>query len=131
MRARQSLYATSATVAKTFDLHVSEMALLATLGKYGPMSMGQLAELSFSSAPNATYTVRGLEKRGLAKRERSRESNRNVNVSLTTDGKKLYKKTYAQTVGAVNAQLAEKLNKQERKTLGKLLVLLNDDSPDA
>ena len=88
-------------------------------------------ELSFSSAPNATYTVRGLEKRGLAKRERSQESNRNVNVSLTPEGKKLYKKTYAQTVGAVNAQIADKLSKDERTTLGKLLVLLNEDGSDA
>ena len=45
MRVRQMLHAASTAVAKKFDMSVSEMALLDTLGKYGPLTMGRLAEL--------------------------------------------------------------------------------------
>ena len=126
MRVRQKLHAASAAVAKDFDMSVSEMALLDTLGKYGPQTMGRLAELSFSSAANATYTVQGLEKRGFAKRERSRESNRNVNVSLTSAGRKIFRNTYVRTVQSVNSILAENLDSEQRTTLLELLDNLLD-----
>ena len=87
----------------------------------GGSTMGRLAELSISSAANATYTVRGLEKRGLAKRERSKESNRNVNVSLTPDGRKIFRNTYIATVQSVNSLLAENLDAEQRTTLLQLL----------
>ena len=128
MRVRQKLHAASTAVAKDFDMSVSEMALLDTLGKYGPLTMGRLAELSFSSAPNATYTVQGLEKRGLAKRERSRESNRQVNVSLTPDGRKIFKNTFVRTVQSVNSILAANLDNEQRDLLLQLLnKLLGED----
>ena len=121
MRVRQRLQAASTAIAKKYDMSVSEMALLDTLGKYGPLTMGRLAELSFSSAANATYTVRGLEKRGLANRERSKESNRSVNVSLTPDGRKIFRNTYIGTVQSVNSLLAENLDAKQRTTLLELL----------
>lgn len=131
MRIRQRLQAASTAVAKQFDMSVSEMALLDTLGKYGPLTMGRLAELSFSSAANATYTVRGLEERGMVRRERSAQSNRNVDVSLTSQGTKIFRQTYAQTVNSVNKLIAAHLNTEERKRLLALLIaLLDGDSDD-
>jgi DNA-binding MarR family transcriptional regulator len=124
MRIRQKLYATSTAVAKQFDLHSSEMALLDTLGKYGPLTMGQLAELSFSSAANATYSIQGLEKLDLVTRKRSTDSHRTVNVELTAKGKKMFKKTYVQTVSAVNSILEQSLNKDQRKTFQELLATI-------
>jgi len=121
MRLRQRLYAKSGAVAKQFDLHVSEMALLDTLGKYGPLTMGELAERSFSSAANASYTIQGLEQRGLVQRERSRESQRVVEVKLTARGKKLFQKTYVRTVRSVNALLEQNLNQAQRAMLLDLL----------
>jgi DNA-binding MarR family transcriptional regulator len=121
MRVRQRLYATSTEVAKQFGLHSSEMALLDTLGKYGPLTMGQLAERSFSSAANATYTIQGLEQHGLVKRSRSKDSHRVVNVKLTAAGEKMFRKTYVQTVQNVNAMIGEQLGKNDRNTLLDLL----------
>gem|GEM_PF-2696627 len=121
MRVRQRLNSAATMVAKQFDLHTSEMALLDTLGKYGPLTMGDLAERSFSSAANATYTIRGLEKRNLVKRERSTDSHRVVNVQLTRQGKQLFRKTYVQTVREVNEIIGVNLNKTERNSLLALL----------
>lgn len=121
MRLRQTLSATAAQVAQSYGLNTSEMSLVDTLGKYGSLPMGELAALSFSSPANATYTVRSLEKQELIVRERSMDSQRVVDVRLTTKGEKLFKKTYPQTTEAVNEQINNRLTKQERKSLDQLL----------
>ena len=121
MRIRQQLYATATDVAKSLGLTSSEMALVDTLGKYGPLTMGQLAELSFISPPNTSYTARSLEDRDLIQRERSAESNRVVNVRLTPNGEKIFKQSYPRVVGAVNEYLQSRINSKDRQSLVKLL----------
>ena len=128
MRVRQRLYATSTAVAKQFGLHSSEMALLDTLGKYGPLTMGQLADRSFSSAANATYTIQGLERQGLVKRSRSKDSHRVVNVKLTATGENIFRKTYVETVQKVNDMIGEGLSENDRKTLLNLLNKMTSES---
>ena len=53
MRLRQKMNATASEVARSYELHTSEMSLIDTLGKYGPLTMGELAAFSFSSPANA------------------------------------------------------------------------------
>lgn len=126
MRLRQKMHATASEVARTHELHTSEMSLIDTLGKYGPLTMGKLAALSFSSPANATYTVQSLEQRELLYRERSSNSQRVVDVRLTPEGTKVFKKTYPRTTEAVNDLINDRLTKQERKTLDKLLEKLGN-----
>ena len=126
MRLRQKMHTTASEVARTHELHTSEMSLIDTLGKYGPLTMGKLAALSFSSPANATYTVQSLEQRELLYRERSSNSQRVVDVRLTPEGTKVFKKTYPRTTEAVNDLINDRLTKQERKTLDKLLEKLAD-----
>jgi len=102
------------------------MSLIDTLGKYGPLTMGKLAALSFSSPANASYTVQSLEQRELLYRERSSNSQRVVDVRLTPEGTKVFKKTYPRTTEAVNDLINDRLTKQERKTLDKLLEKLGN-----
>ena len=121
MRIRQQLYATATEVAKSLGLTSSEMALVDTLGKYGPLTMGQLAERSFISPANTSYTARSLENRNLITRERSVESNRVVNVRLTPAGVKIFKQSYPRVVREVNELVASKITSKERRNLVNLL----------
>jgi DNA-binding MarR family transcriptional regulator len=121
----QKLHGTASEVANAHDLHTSEMFLIDTLGKYGSLPMRELAALSFSSPANATYTVRSLKKSFL-RRQRSDDSQRVVNVSLSSKGEKMFKLTYPQTTEAVNNLISSGLTKQERKTLDKLIQKLLD-----
>ncbi|MBT7950046.1 MAG: MarR family transcriptional regulator [Gammaproteobacteria bacterium] len=126
MRLRQQLASTASEIARSYDLHTSEMSLLDTLGKYGSLPMGELAALSFSSPANATYTVRSLERRQLLLRKRSEDSQRVVDVHLTSKGEDIFKKTYPQTTEAVNELIKSRLTKKERKEFDRLLEKLID-----
>jgi DNA-binding MarR family transcriptional regulator len=126
MRLRQKLASTASEVARSHDLHTSEMSLMDTLGKYGSLPMGELAALSFSSPANATYTVRSLEQRELLLRKRSLESQRVVDVHLTSKGERIFKKTYPQTTEAINDLIQSRFTNQERKEFDKLLKKLTD-----
>lgn len=126
MRVRHHLYALASEVAGKLGLRASEMATIDTLGKYGPLTMSELAKACFFSQPNATYTVSALEKSDLLKRERSADSHRIVNVHLSSAGEKVFKKSYPTTLKQVNAFFDARLTKAEQATLARLLDKLAD-----
>lgn len=124
MRTRHRLYSMASRVAGTLDLRGSEMAMIDTLGKHGPLAMNELADACFFSPPNATYTVVSLEKKGLVRRERSSQSHRVVIVSLTRSGERLFKKSYPSMLQEVDQFLESRLTRQEADTLDRLLQKL-------
>lgn len=126
MHLKHKLNNVASEVANDLDLRVSEMAIIDTLGKYGPLTMSKLAATCFFSPPNATYTVRSLEKRKLLTRKRSVDSHRVVNVKLTPAGVKVFKNSYPTTIHVVNEFLAGSLTKKERDTLARLLNKLTN-----
>lgn len=126
MRIRHRFYTLASQVAGEFELRGSEMAMIDTLGKHGPLSMNELADACFFSPPNATYTVSALEKKKLVKRERSRESHRVVNVYLTRAGEKMFKKSYPTMLNEVNDFIDSRLTKSEVATLSRILQKLAD-----
>ena len=121
MHLKHELNALANNIAATLDLRGSEMAIIDTLGKYGSLTMSELAANCFFSPPNATYTVRALEKRKLLTKLRSEKSERVVIVELTSAGRKIFKTSYPNTIHEVDSFLSKKLNNRERKTLSKLL----------
>ena len=126
MRIRHTFHLMAARVAETFDLQSTEMSALDTLGKFGPLTMGQLAKQSFISPTNTTRTVKNLVERKLVRRERSPTSDREVIVSLTAAGRKVFRKSYPQMVHEVNDLLSYKLTGKERKALAAILAKLVD-----
>ena len=124
MRLRHTLKSMATDVAATLGLQSTEMSALDTLGKFGPMTMGELAQRSFISPPNTTRTIKSLVDRGLVERERSAHSRREINVSLTPAGLRIFKQSYPQMVGDVDALLADKLKLNERQELASLLAKL-------
>ncbi len=121
MHLKHELNALANNVAATLDLRGSEMAIIDTLGKYGSLTMSELAAACFFSPPNATYTVRALEKRKLLTKLRSESSQRVVVVELTSAGEKIFRKSYPGTIQKVGRFLSNKLNIKERQTLSRLL----------
>lgn len=126
MRLRHSLRSIASRVAESLDLQSAEMSAIDTLGKFGPLTMGELARRSFFSPPNTTRTVKSLVDRNLVSRQRSQNSDREVNVSLTEDGMKFFRQSYPHMVHDVNELLASKLKQEERQTLAMLLAKLID-----
>ena len=122
MRLRGSLQLIAAHTASRLGIKTTEMSIVDTLGKFGPLTMGKLAELSFISPTNSTRAVKNLISDGLVQRERSAHSDREVVVRLTDKGASVFKESYPQVIHDVNEFLSSSLNERERRTLATLLA---------
>lgn len=121
MRLRGQLQQIAAGAAKHLGLKSTEMSILDTLGKFGPLTMGRLAELSFISPTNTTRAVKNLIEDELVERKRSEHSEREVVVNLTTSGRRIFKQSYPHMIHEVNEFLNENLSKRDRDLLARLL----------
>src|SRR5262245_28674097 len=77
-----------------YALTPSEFDCLMTLGVGQPLRMCDLARRSLLTKSHTTQVVKQLEARGLARRERSRESDREVLASLTLEGQERFAELY-------------------------------------
>jgi len=121
MRARHLLQKKASDVAEGIGLHAAEMNVIDILGKFGPISMGRLSSETFISPSNTTNTVKKLERAGLVERQRSATSDRQVNVTLTANGRAVFRKCYPRILGEAHALMHERLTRAETKTLAKML----------
>lgn len=121
MRLRSHLQAIAATTASGLGIKPTEMSLVDTLGKFGPLTMGRLADLSFISAANSTRAVKNLISDGLVERQRATHSDREVVVRLTKKGRGVFRESYPQVVHNVNELLAARLTHRDRTRLADLL----------
>jgi len=121
MRARHLLQKKASIVAEINGLHAAEMNIIDILGKFGPISMGRLSSETFISPSNTTNTVKKLERAGFVKRSRSQTSDREVTVSLTVEGRKVFRKCYPRILGDAHALMHERLTRAETKTLAEML----------
>src|SRR3954454_20818405 len=78
----------------SYGLHPSEFDVLAHLGVQQPQKMTELAERTLLTKSNCTRVMKCLEKKGLARRERGPESDREVLASLTPEGERLFRRVY-------------------------------------
>ncbi len=121
MRARHLLRSKASNVAESNGLHAAEMNVIDILGKFGPISMGRLASETFISPSNTTNTVKKLERAGLVERQRSAISDREVHVTLTGQGRIVFRKCYPRILGEAHAHMAERLTRGELRQLEILL----------
>ncbi len=121
MRARHLLRSKASKVAESIGLHAAEMNVVDILGKYGPISMGRLSTETFISPSNTTNTVKKLERAGLVERQRSANSDREVYVTLTGQGRIVFRKCYPRILGEAHAHMAERLTRGELRQLAMLL----------
>src|SRR5947208_3733249 len=69
------------------DLTASRLAALATIGKFGPITLGELAGIEQVQPPSMTRIVARLEEHGLAVREVDERDRRIVRVQITDAGR--------------------------------------------
>ena len=121
MRVRHLMHKMASGVADGAGLHAAEMNVIDILGKFGPVSMGRLAQETFISPANTTNTVKKLEQARLVEREQSEYSRREVTVRLTTGGRAVFRKCYPRILADVNAHMASRLSQPEMAKLAQIL----------
>jgi MarR family 2-MHQ and catechol resistance regulon transcriptional repressor len=73
------------------ELNMQELRVVEFLGNEGPRMMRELAEHLTVAVNSVTSIVDNLERKGLARRQRSEEDRRVVRVELTEDGRVMYR----------------------------------------
>src|SRR5690349_3888125 len=108
-----------------YGLHPSEFDVLAHLGVEQPQKMTDLAERTLLTKSNCTRVMKCLEGKGLARRERGPESDREVLASLTPAGEELFRRVYPLQYQHLKRLYDDRLSAQEQETLIRLLDQLS------
>lgn len=97
-----------------------EARLIAAVGAFGPFSVMELARHANLDKSQASRAAEALMRRGLMRRDASEEDGRLVLVSLTPDGRALYRKVMP-IARKWNVDLFASLDDKERDTLARAL----------
>src|SRR5512147_1615408 len=98
------------------DLGPSQVAALATIERYGPLSPSELAERERIKRPTATRIVGHLEAAGLVERVKDPEDGRASILSATGEAKMLLKRLRARKTAYLARRLAV-MDAEDRRTL--------------
>jgi MarR family transcriptional regulator, 2-MHQ and catechol-resistance regulon repressor len=104
-----------------YGLSSSEFDCLVTLGVDQPLRMCDLASRTLTTKSHTTQVMKQLEGRGLARRERSRESDREVLASLTPEGQALFEQVYPTHYEFLRDGFGRRLDERETRELTLLL----------
>jgi MarR family transcriptional regulator, 2-MHQ and catechol-resistance regulon repressor len=118
-RASETLWNRLAPGLQQHDLTPSQFGVLEALYHLGPMHQCELGARILKSSGNMTLVIDNLEKRGLARRERSLEDRRFIQVHLTEAGERLIRAVFPAHAVAIARQLAV-LTQEEQRALGNL-----------
>ncbi|QGZ61524.1 MarR family winged helix-turn-helix transcriptional regulator [Paraburkholderia acidisoli] len=97
-----------------------EARLIAAVGAFGPFSVMELARHASLDKSQASRAAEALMRRGLLSRETSEQDGRLVLVSLTADGRELYRKVMP-VARKWNVDLFASLDESERDALARAL----------
>ncbi|WP_025599586.1 MarR family winged helix-turn-helix transcriptional regulator [Burkholderia sp. WSM2230] len=97
-----------------------EARVIASVGSFGPFSIMELARHANLDKSQASRAAEGLIRQGLVKREASAEDGRVVLVSLTPEGRALYRKIMP-IARKWNGELFDCLDEKEKAALGEAL----------
>ncbi len=111
---------------ESYGLSSCEFDCLVTLGVAQPLRMCDLASQSLMTKSHTTQVMKALERRGLVRRERSPESDREVLASLTAEGETLFERIYPLHYHWLTALFGERLSDEEQQELTGLLRKLAD-----
>ena len=101
----------------------SEMAVLSTTVRTGPVGLGHLATEEAMNPTMLSRVVRNLETAGLLQREEDPEDRRAARVTATDDGRRLVERVRTEKADALNRAL-DRLAPDERAVLEGALPLL-------
>lgn len=101
----------------------TQMSVLSTVVRQGPLGLSLLAETEGVDAPSLSRSVSRLEERGLCRRLQDAADRRAVVVEATVAGKRLHGRLRAARADALQARLAG-LTAGERELLHDALPVL-------
>jgi len=101
------------------NLTLTQFAVLEALYHLGPMSLSDIAHKVLTTGGNLTMVVGNLERRGLARRQRSPEDKRVLIVVLTPKGKSLIRSIFPRHSAAI-VEFLDALDSDEQAQLGDL-----------
>lgn len=109
--------------ASRHDLTIPAWRSLAVIARYQPLTAKQLATLTSSDAFKVARAIELLVRRGLIRRDVDKEDRRRASLSLTAEGRKVYKDIEKFTV-RIERELVAGLDESEltilRRSLDKL-----------
>ncbi|MBP1749775.1 MAG: transcriptional regulator, MarR family [Deltaproteobacteria bacterium] len=117
MRAAESLTTRIHRNLTEVNLTISQFGTLEALYHLGPMTQVEIGTKILKSSGNMTLVIDNLEKRGLVRRERSKEDRRYFTVHLTDAGKKLVCEFFPAHAGRIAAEMGV-LTPSEQEQLG-------------
>jgi DNA-binding MarR family transcriptional regulator len=97
-----------------------EARVIASVGSFGPFSIMELARHANLDKSQASRAAEALINQGFVQREASEEDGRVVLISLTTDGRELYRKIMP-IARKWNVDLFDCLNEEEKAAFGDAL----------
>lgn len=101
---------------RDFGIDQREWRIVGLLGGYAPMSLLGLAREAKLDKSQASRSVSGLIERGLVRRDLDAQDGRGVQLSLTPQGRTLYRKVFPRAVKR-NEALLSVLTPKERAVL--------------
>src|SRR5689334_21211609 len=104
-----------------YGLHPSEFDVLVHLGVQQPRKMTELANSTLLTKSNCTRVMKCMERKGLARRARCPESDREVWAMLTPEGQALFERVYPQHYEHLKALFGRTLTGDEQEQLILLL----------
>ncbi len=105
------------------DLSLNQLAVLGTLLRHGPLSVGELAGAERVQPPSMTRTVNSLCDLGLVRREAHPSDRRQVVVHLTDEARKVLDEDRRRRDAWLSRRLAE-LSPDERRCLRQVAPVL-------
>jgi len=106
------------------DLTMPAWRSLAVIARYQPLTAKQLATLTSSDAFKVARAIELLVRRGLIRRDVDKEDRRRASLSLTAEGRKVYKDIEKFTI-RIERELTARLDQRELATLREILGKLD------
>ena len=123
--ARRSSLIAELLMEREFELDLREWRIIGLLGAFSPYSLQALAREVNVDKSQASRIVSGLIQRGLLQRGADENDGRGVQLSLTAQGKSVYRKVFPKAVKR-NEALLSVLSEEDRDTLERILAQLTE-----
>lgn len=130
-RVRELFFSNAKSVMEQFELNLGEFDALASLRLQGEpyeQTPSNICQANLVSSGGLTKVLNSLEKKGLISRRQCADDQRSRLVKLTTKGKKLINEALKIVLAKHEKQLSNALSPDERETLNKLLMKLNQNA---
>lgn len=112
---------------REFELDSREWRIIGLLGAFSPFSLQALAREVNVDKSQASRIVSSLIQRGLLQRGADENDGRGVQLSLTQQGKTVYRKVFPKAVKR-NEALLSVLSESDRQCLERILTQLTDQA---